>query len=61
MPTTLSERWRANAIKVLETAKRLLESDDYRSCVSRAYYATYKPLPAYALTMVIRFTFRGLE
>ena len=36
------ERWRGNAYTALETAKYLLERDDCRSCISRAYYATYQ-------------------
>jgi uncharacterized protein (UPF0332 family) len=37
-----AERWRRTARATLETAKHLREREDYRSCVSRAYYATYQ-------------------
>ena len=35
-------QWRETALKTLETAKHLNKRDDYRSCVSRAYYAAYQ-------------------
>ena len=37
-----AERWRRTARATLETAKHLREREDYRSCVSRAYYAAYQ-------------------
>ena len=38
----VATRWRRTAYATLETAKRLRESEDRRSCVSRAYYAAYQ-------------------
>lgn len=37
-----AERWRRAAWATLETAKHLRERNDYRSCVSRTYYAAYQ-------------------
>jgi uncharacterized protein (UPF0332 family) len=41
-----SRRWKRTALSTLETAKRLREGDDRRSCVSRAYYAAYQAATA---------------
>jgi uncharacterized protein (UPF0332 family) len=41
-PKEHAERWRQTALVTLETAKRLRDSSDPRSCVSRAYYAAYQ-------------------
>lgn len=35
-------RWRQTAVITLDTARHLRERSDYRSCVSRAYYAAYQ-------------------
>ena len=37
-----AERWRKASLAVRETARHLRERDDFRSCVSRAYYAVYQ-------------------
>jgi uncharacterized protein (UPF0332 family) len=37
-----AERWRRSSLVTLATAKHLRERTDYRSCVSRAYYAIYQ-------------------
>ena len=42
MPDERTERWRRTARATLETAKQLRDSEDRRSCVSRAYYAAYQ-------------------
>lgn len=41
-PIEIAERWTRTALATLETAKRLRDSEDRRSCVSRAYYAAYQ-------------------
>ena len=41
-PKEEAAQWRETALKTLKTAKHLRERDDYRSCVSRAYYTAYQ-------------------
>ena len=38
----IAENWKRIALTTLDTAKSLRESEDHRSCVSRAYYAAYQ-------------------
>jgi uncharacterized protein (UPF0332 family) len=45
-----AERWRRTAKLTLETAKRLHDGEDSRSCVSRAYYAAYQAATAICIT-----------
>ncbi len=43
-------RWRRTAQTTLDTAKRLRDSEESRSCVSRAYYAAYQAATAVCIT-----------
>lgn len=38
----IAARWRKTALMTLDSAKALKDSNDPRSCVSRAYYAAYQ-------------------
>jgi len=42
MPSKRAELWKRTALVTLETAKSLRDSDDFRSCISRIYYAAYQ-------------------
>lgn len=42
MPGTRAALWKTMAFVTLDTAKSLRASSDYRSCVSRSYYAAYQ-------------------
>jgi uncharacterized protein (UPF0332 family) len=41
MPSKRADLWKQMALATLDTAKSLRERDDFRSCVSRIYYASY--------------------
>jgi len=41
-PNEIAALWRRTALTTLGTAKQLRNSQDHRSCVSRAYYAAYQ-------------------
>jgi uncharacterized protein (UPF0332 family) len=42
MPSKRAELWKKTASVTLETAKSLRDSADFRSCISRTYYAAYQ-------------------
>lgn len=44
--STEKVRWRRMAVATLDTAKHLRDREDYRSCVSRVYYAAYQAATA---------------
>jgi len=46
MPSKRAELWKRTALVTLETAKSLRDSADFRSCVSRIYYAAYQAAAA---------------
>lgn len=47
MANDIATSWKQTALATLATAKRLLRnSDDHRSCVSRAYYSAYQAATA---------------
>ncbi len=42
MPSKRTDLWKQMSLTTLDTAKLLRERDDFRSCVSRIYYAAYQ-------------------
>ncbi len=49
MPTKRAELWQRLALVTLSTARLLRDRDDFRSCVSRIYYAAYQAATAICL------------
>ena len=46
MANDMVASWKQTALATLATAKQLRNSDDHRSCVSRAYYSAYQAATA---------------
>ncbi len=44
--TQMAALWKQTALLTFATAKQLRDRNDYRSCVSRAYYAAYQAVTA---------------
>ena len=50
MPSKRAELWKRTALVTLETAKSLRDRDDFRSCISRTYYAAYQAAASMSIT-----------